>query len=445
MKKEIKIILALLILILAFGAYAYSFGNEIDKYPSDLNISSNDRVLIVAPHPDDESISSSGVIRYCVENNIPVHVLIITNGGKFSMGIKRHSETLNATAKLGLPANTISFLDYPQVVNDLFNINWDEKDIYMDGTSHNPFAFKDNAPYTGASLEQNTEYVIQNFKPTIIIYPYFNDANPDHLGTNAFVDYATNRLGYNAKKYMYLVHVNSLWPFPRSYFPQTSLLPPDSVSNQSKWVSFPLNDSYENMKLNAVNSYKSQMTHDPTYLRSFVRKNEIFSINQQINIVKQNNTKDYVHGSNFSSWIYNDPLGDNINPDDVYAKIFSQNKKFDITKIGFEIDNRTTWFSIETNGDISQTGFYQFHVRSFDSGKVQRLDFIFKNNTLSMETPSCNSIHTPIPTTFKVENNTIIIGFPSDALAGNIYMISVDDTDGKNSDDSTGWLTLNII
>lgn len=444
MRKEIKILFALIIIIFAFGAYTYSFGNEINKYPQSINISSSDRVLIVAPHPDDESISSSGVIRYCVENKIPVHVLVVTNGGKYSLGIKRHSETLNATSKLGMTPKDITFLDYPQVVNDLFNTHWDEKDVYKDGTMHNPFAFEDNAPYTGASLEKNMEKVIESFKPTIIIYPYFNDANPDHLGTNAFVDYATNRIDYKAKKYMYLVHVNSLWPFPRSYFPQTYLLPPDTMSNDSVWISVPLNDSHENLKLNAVNSYKSQMTHDPTYLRSFVRKNEIYNVYQEINIVKQNNSKDYTTGPDAPLSIYTDLKGDNINPDDIFGNIINQNGRFDINEVGFEIDNNTTWFSIKTDGKISESGFYQFHIRSFKNGSVERMDFLVQNGSVSYGMPSYNSVHPVIPTFLKIKNNAIIIGFPSNTLDGNTYMISADDSDGRDSVDNTGWLTLNI-
>lgn len=44
-------------------------------------IGHSDRVLIVAPHPDDETIDNTGIIRYCIEKNIPVHVVIVTNGG----------------------------------------------------------------------------------------------------------------------------------------------------------------------------------------------------------------------------------------------------------------------------------------------------------------------------------------------------------------------------
>ena len=54
------------------------------------------------------------------------------------------------------------------------------------------------------------------------------------------------------------------------------MLPPAFPYKSNKWLIFPLNDSDEKIKYSAINSYKSQLKSDPTYLRSFVRKNELF-------------------------------------------------------------------------------------------------------------------------------------------------------------------------
>ena len=229
--------------------------------------------MIFAPHPDDETLSSAGVIRYCVKNHIPVHVVVVTNGGPGKLGEIRHFETLNATAKLGLSSQNVTFLDYPQVTSRLFNEDWDQNHSYTDGPPHSSFAYQKNSSYNGVSVENNIETMINTYQPTIIIYPAAYDDNTDHWGTGAFVDYAVDQMDYNAKMYTYLVHEDlTLWPFPKSYFPQIDLKPPEYLANQTNWYIFPLTSSDEQYKFNAVDSYQSQMKHDTVFKILYKKK-----------------------------------------------------------------------------------------------------------------------------------------------------------------------------
>ena len=45
-----------------------------------LALSTNDRVLVMAPHPDDESLGCGGIIQTAVERHIPVRVVFFTYG-----------------------------------------------------------------------------------------------------------------------------------------------------------------------------------------------------------------------------------------------------------------------------------------------------------------------------------------------------------------------------
>lgn len=81
------------------------------------------RVVIIAPHPDDEAIGCGGLIQALVERGTPPHVIILTGGEGSHRGCcdiaaeeliaGRHQLTLSATATLGLPASYVHCLHYP--------------------------------------------------------------------------------------------------------------------------------------------------------------------------------------------------------------------------------------------------------------------------------------------------------------------------------------------
>jgi LmbE family N-acetylglucosaminyl deacetylase len=432
-----------LILIFSFVAASYSYNNQVKNYPTFSKINSSDRVLIFAPHPDDESLSSAGLIRYCVENNVSVHVVVVTNGGKGKIGGIRHSETLNATEQLGLSSANVTFLDYPQAVNHLFNENWDPNHSYSDGSHHNSFAYDPNSSYCGESLESNIETMIQDYKPTIIIYPRLDDDNSDHWGTGSFVDYAVNNMGYQAKMYSYLVHDDeTLWPFPRSYYPQSTMLPPSYLKNQTNWLIFPLNNSLEQSKFNAVNCYQSQMKKDSVFLKSFVKANELFAVDPSINVTRQNTTNDYCKSDDFPRTVFHDPVDDILNPQDyqIYSVLDSQSN-YDINQVGFEIDNNTLWVSIKTTGGISKAGAYQFHLRGFGDEGISRIDFQVQNGKTNYIMPSSNSLTPPLK--LKDNNDGIVVGIPA-MLDDHMFMIDVESENATQTLDRTGYFNVYV-
>ena len=91
-----------------------------------------DRVLIMAPHPDDETIATAGVIQSAKKSGAAVKVMCFTNGdhnelsfivyekriplksGEFiHMGETRRNETIAAMRSLGLEEADLAFLGYP--------------------------------------------------------------------------------------------------------------------------------------------------------------------------------------------------------------------------------------------------------------------------------------------------------------------------------------------
>ena len=88
-----------------------------------LDVLSGGRTLILAPHPDDESLGCGGIIAaLCAAGAAPV-VVVLTDGARSHPNSRlypperlrwvRRAETAEATAALGLPPDALHFLDVP--------------------------------------------------------------------------------------------------------------------------------------------------------------------------------------------------------------------------------------------------------------------------------------------------------------------------------------------
>ena len=100
-----------------------------EKFPP---ISRDDRIVIVAPHPDDEVLGTGGVIQQALAAGADVRVIYLTNGDHnqvafklyhgrlwlrskqyLAYGEERRREAITATGLLGLPGDHLTFLGYP--------------------------------------------------------------------------------------------------------------------------------------------------------------------------------------------------------------------------------------------------------------------------------------------------------------------------------------------
>lgn len=80
-------------------------------------------LLVVAPHPDDESLGCGGLLAWAIANGHRVRVLVLTDGERSHPGSAtfpparlagiRRNETIDAGARLGLGRGDIAFLHLP--------------------------------------------------------------------------------------------------------------------------------------------------------------------------------------------------------------------------------------------------------------------------------------------------------------------------------------------
>jgi LmbE family N-acetylglucosaminyl deacetylase len=452
MKLQYKIILlSVLIVTLAFMAYSYSqIPFYPPEYPAGPSIGAGDRVLIVAPHPDDEVICNGGIIRYAVENQIPVKVVVVTDGNDTKTSpLIRHNETINGTKILGLAEENVIFLGYKDgSLRSLLNDHWDDENPFTasDGSqqSNYPYAHEKNATYSGSNLADNLETIITDFKPTIIVYPSGDDEQFDHQATNGFIEHVTSRTGYNGSKYTYLLHLPPNWPSPRSYYPEYYLIPPKQLvgmKNGPEWSVFNLTPYQERLKEESLLAYRTQIVPS-SYLLSFLRKNELFAEYSTLNVSRNNGNiteKDYTSTSQVPSELFTDAAGD--------GKYQGKEKPWDIVSVGMDIKDAATgrsWISLKTVGEPSSSAVYNVRLNIFNPEGTERVKISVESGTARLQREGIgNSTSEDIPLIIK--NNTMVLGIPSNLFNNNpLFIFSVDATKSGAVLDQTPWRVIKV-
>jgi len=273
-----------------------------DAYPV-LSLEGYHRLLVVAPHCDDETLAAAGLIQAARRRGMEVRVVIATAGDGYiratatwfrrpprasdfvALGEMRQQESLTALSRLGLDAEDVVFLTYPERrLGVLWWNHWDTPDrspFTHRARNLYPRAFRFNAPYTGQSLLEDLRTLLQTFRPDLIVFPHPNDEHPDHRALSVFVRLAVameegRDPEYHPQLLGYLVHYGQ-FPQPRGLKPAAFLLPPRPLESLEEWVQWPLTEPDQTAKRAAVEAYPSQLKVLGRFLYSFVRQNELFA------------------------------------------------------------------------------------------------------------------------------------------------------------------------
>ncbi|HEV8578828.1 MAG TPA: PIG-L family deacetylase [Thermoanaerobaculia bacterium] len=257
-----------------------------------------DRVLIVAPHVDDEAIAAAGYAGDALAAGAEVFVVYLTvgDGGFVSAefegrtlwprskdylreGEIRIGEAHAVMALLGVPETNLFILGYPD--GDLRPILEHPDQVITSRTTRDtavPYAsaLSPGAPYRLANLERDLDRVLAAVSPTLVIAPVVFDAHPDHHAGAIVVRRRLARLHEPPPLLSYLVHAR-VFPSPFRFAPRDRLMPPRRRSNLL-WLIYPLSPAMQQRKQTLLRAYKSQRK-DP-YLRllldAFMRRNELF-------------------------------------------------------------------------------------------------------------------------------------------------------------------------
>ena len=259
------------------------------------------RIVVFAPHCDDETLGTGGLLRQAAAEGADVWVVLMTNGdgSRYSatvdsrallirpgyyvnMGYRRQRETSAALKKLGINRIRVITLGYPDKgLEPMWVSHWRAPYVSpytRDSSSPYGNSFTPSAAYTGEQLLTDLKKLLREVDPTDIYFPHPNDQHPDHWATSAFVTEAIYDLGWQGKKNvgLYLVHRGD-WPVPQGLHEKTHLAPPAALAKlDTRWYQCPLEADSVRAKGLAVEEFRSQPGAIRRFLRSFVRQNELF-------------------------------------------------------------------------------------------------------------------------------------------------------------------------
>jgi len=345
-------------------------------------IQKSDRILILAPHPDDETIGCAGIIQQALNVGASVKIAYLTNGDHnqiafivyekrltlkkqefIHMGNVRKAEAIKAMKLLGLNERNLVFLGYPDFGTfTIFSRYWQTKRPYKSFlTRIKAVPYEENlsfqAPYVGESILNDLERVILEYRPNKIFVSHPLDTNVDHRSFYLFLQIALSDLNKQLivpKVYPYLVHCVG-WPLPRHYHPELNLDPPRQFQNtQVNWLKSELTQRQLDKKYKAVLCYKSQTESSAFYLLSFVRKNELFGDYPEIELKKQMSLKEKaVSFFGFSNMYPESPVESSESPGNLI-----ENKG----QVSYAVEDEAVLIRIETAKKIFPRSHFQLYL-----------------------------------------------------------------------------------
>jgi LmbE family N-acetylglucosaminyl deacetylase len=304
------IILTLVVLMLAVAAYLYSPSIILWGWQLRLNrltrllqpalrVQPGEHVLVLAPHPDDETLGCAGSILAALRAGATVDVVWLTSGDGFesdeevlahtskpthtemqALGLRRMAEAQAAAVRLGLAPERLHFLGYPDggllhLYVDHFNQPYTS---HFTGADAVPYegAYRPLAPYTGQSLAQDLQALFDQLQPDLVLAPAPQDRHKDHRAAAYFIQRCVGQRAHPPRIEYYIVHGGVEWPLPKGYHPSLPLAPAPR-GKHLYWASVPLSAEDEAVKLKALHEYKSQLLLMREYLLAFIRRNELLT------------------------------------------------------------------------------------------------------------------------------------------------------------------------
>ena len=215
------------------------------------------RILILAPHPDDECLGTGGLIQQALAKGAKIKVIFITNGDnnpwpqrylekrwsigsdeKTRWGQRRKIEAQNSLEILGAGKVATAFLGLPDA--GILNL-WKEGDHHL--------------------LEVLTNEFI-SWQPTLLVQPSEFDRHSDHRATHLYGRTALAESSLKCPVITYLIHRPWLMKLTQKPKPQIKL---------------ELSPIEQNKKLQAILCHETQMALSQSRFSKFAQPTEPYN------------------------------------------------------------------------------------------------------------------------------------------------------------------------
>lgn len=283
-------------------------GQEVRR----LEIGERERLLVIAPHPDDESLCCAGLVQAVLARGGSARVVTLTAGDGFAEGVHRETgspmprssdyeeygelrigELRNAVRVLGHGRVRVDVLGFPDgALQTLLREHRQRARPQRSPTTGEtsppyPEALDRSARYVGADVLRELRRILRETAPTLVALPDPDDAHPDHAATGIF---GLRALGEGEREeppdlpaprvLAYLVH----WPgWPPDPAPASGDLPPLALPAELGARGYPrvsllLGPEQLQRKIAALGEHATQQRAMGGFLALLARRNELFSL-----------------------------------------------------------------------------------------------------------------------------------------------------------------------
>jgi LmbE family N-acetylglucosaminyl deacetylase len=268
-------------------------------------------ILVVAPHPDDDIITSAGVVFDAIRRGEQVTVVYATNGDFDGPGVGalRQNEAVAAqTQFLGTIESELVFLGYPDgslkniyenydEAGDQFATSYGVNATYgsrgLGGADYHMYKFGTHAAYNRVNMVGDMKAVLQQFRPDQIFTTAQYDDHSDHATTynivrDALLQIFATDLTYKPvlnKTVVWSHCCDGDWPLPpnaaayHTPLPDIPTVPLVWANRESLDVPSPMRATtlVDNVKYNSIQAHMSQADGGQySFIARFVKKDEFF-------------------------------------------------------------------------------------------------------------------------------------------------------------------------